>query len=180
MLKGESGRQFMIFKLIQMSHPYHKHRITLVGGQSIVHHDLILKVLLEMYTQAQQAIDEILLSESWIGAAHEYFTRPNFGAGWFTYPRTISEIDTFQFQFFFYRQYEAPPPAQQEDSANQISVTRTVNVFQMLPALTSQSAAAKNWRRKRGTYSTVEFVEVPRDATREQFTEIMMHLMDLH
>lgn len=117
----------------------------------------------------KKAIDA-MLSPQKVDVALQKFTRPTVAAGKTTYPSSQRDLKNLGFHFDLSdhtRQVtDTRPGAKQGD-------TRTVNVFHWQAAAQAETKSIKDWIKKNGSHARIQTFEVPQDATKDEFKDIM-------
>ncbi|KAJ5788892.1 uncharacterized protein N7518_005903 [Penicillium psychrosexuale] len=113
---------------------------------------------------------EFMMSPQELDVAYQKFTTPTAAPGNPTWPATERDLKNIGFHW------------DKRDRTRQVldtrpgaapGTTRTANVFHWQAAAQAESRSIQNWVRRNGFHAVITTIEVPQDATLEEFKEIM-------
>ncbi|KAE8377772.1 hypothetical protein BDV26DRAFT_262921 [Aspergillus bertholletiae] len=113
---------------------------------------------------------EAMLGPQKIDVTFQKFTRPTVAPGNPTYPTSQRDLKNIGFHFDLSDHTRQVPDTR---SGAKPGDTRTANVFNWQAAAQAESKSIKDWVKKNGSHNVIHTFEVPQDATKEEFEEIM-------
>ena len=117
----------------------------------------------------KKAIDTILDPQR-VDVALQKFTRPTVGAGKPTFPTSQRDLKSIGFHFDLGDHTRQVPDTRPNAKPG---ATRTANVFKWQAAAQAESKSIKDWIKKNGQHAVIQTLEIPEDATKEEFENIM-------
>ncbi|KAJ5779906.1 hypothetical protein N7457_005066 [Penicillium paradoxum] len=117
----------------------------------------------------KKAVDAILNPQK-IDVAFQKFTRPTVGAGKTIFPTSQRDLKNIGFHFDLGDHTRQVPDSRPNAKPG---TTRTSNVINWQAAAQAESKSIKDWIRKNGSHAVIQTLEVPEDATKEEFEEIL-------
>lgn len=98
------------------------------------------------------------------------FTRPTVGLGNTTWPKAQKELKNVGFHFDL-SDVTRNIPDDRPGAAK--GATRKAHVFKWQAAREAEDSSIKNWIKKHGTHAVAATLEIPEDASHEEFTQIL-------
>jgi hypothetical protein len=117
----------------------------------------------------KKAVDAILNPQK-IDVAFQKFTRPTVAPGKTTYPTSQRDLKNMGFHFDLGDHTRQVPDTRPNAKPG---ATRAANVFNWQAAAQAESKSIKDWIRKNGSHANIQTFEVPQDATKEEFEDIL-------
>ncbi|KAJ5828198.1 uncharacterized protein N7525_006451 [Penicillium rubens] len=117
----------------------------------------------------KKAVDAILNPQK-IDVAFQKFTRPTVGAGKTVFPTSQRDLKNIGFHFDLSDHTRQVPDNRPNAKPG---ATRTSNVIKWQAAAQAESKSIKDWIRKNGLHAEVQTLEIPEDATKEEFEQIL-------
>lgn len=113
---------------------------------------------------------EAMLNPQKVDVTLQKFTRPTVGAGKPTFPTSQRDLKNIGFHFDLADHKRQVPDTRPNAKPG---ATRTANVFHWQAAAQAESKSIKDWIKKNGSHAVIQTLEVPEDATKEEFEEIL-------
>ncbi|KAE8130872.1 hypothetical protein BDV38DRAFT_42255 [Aspergillus pseudotamarii] len=113
---------------------------------------------------------EAILNPKKIDVALQKFTRPAVGAGKPTFPTSQRDLKNIGFHFDLADHTREVPDSRPNAKPG---ATRKANVFHWQAAAQAEAKSIKDWIQKNGSHAVIQTLEVPVDATKEEFEEIL-------